>query len=270
MPTRSPNPPDASSRQVDLWLAFPDEIGGAELLGRYRELLGDDERARERRFHFAPDSHSYLVAHAMLRSVLSKYAPVAPRDWILRANAYGRPEISDARIAPARLSFNLSRSRGLVACAVARGAVVGVDVENTGRRVLGGEDIAHRFFSAREAADLERLPPGLRAERFFHYWTLKEAYIKARGMGLSIGLDRFSFDLAHDDAIGLTVDAQLADRANRWRCWLLQASRDHLAALCVERAAGQHGDPGVRKIVPLVSDEPYACTVLRRSIDQKP
>jgi 4'-phosphopantetheinyl transferase len=267
MSTQSPSPLDAPSRQVDLWLACPDEIGGAELLGGYRELLADEERARERRFHFKTDSHNYLVAHAMLRTVLSKYAPVAPRDWVLRANAYGRPELANARLAPAMLSFNLSRSKGLVACAVARGAVVGMDVENMGRRVPAGEDIAKRFFSAREAADLERLPQALRGERFFHYWTLKEAYIKARGMGLSIGLDRFSFELAQDDAIGLTVDAQLADPAQRWRCWLLQPDQEHLAAVCVERVAGQIQEPRVRKIVPLVSDEPYPCAVLRRSID---
>src|SRR5690606_33310169 len=98
------------------------------------------------------------------------------------------------------LVFNLSHTDGLIACAVSRGREVGVDVEWLDRR--GGDiDVADRFFSRYEVQALYAQPPERRRDRFFRYWTLKESYIKARGMGLALPLDRFSFELDRGGAI---------------------------------------------------------------------
>src|SRR6185295_18612851 len=120
------------------------------------------------------------------RTTLSHYAAVDPTAWQFARNRRGRPEISGP-LGVAPLRFNLSNTAGLIACLVTLGVDVGVDVEDTHRR---GETvrIANRFFSASEVAALEALPPERQRQRFFEYWTLKESYIKARGMGLAIPL----------------------------------------------------------------------------------
>jgi 4'-phosphopantetheinyl transferase len=250
--------------RTDLWLAFPQEIRDPALLGRYRVLLDDEERARERRFHFEEDSHRYLVTRALVRTVLSRYAPVGPESWIFRSNARGRPEIANAGVAPGSISFNLSRTRDLVLCAVTGGRRVGADVENIERRELAASEVASRSFSAREFAGWSALPAGERLEGFFHYWTLKEAYIKARGMGLSIPLERFSFAFS-GGGIELSIDARLGDSPAGWQFWLLRPTPRHVAAVCTQRLPLAQDPPHTRKTVPLVSDETFECPVLRQS-----
>ena len=92
------------------------------------------------------------------------------------------------------LRFNLSHTDGLIACAVTIGREVGVDVEHIQRRLT--HDVAGRFFAPREVDDLKALPEDEQQRVFFDYWTLKEAYIKARGFGLALPLGDFAFTLA--------------------------------------------------------------------------
>ena len=118
------------------------------------------------------------------------------RRWIPRTgdssrNVHGRPEILDRPAGVPDLRFNLSHTDGLIACAVTIGREVGVDVEHVGRRLT--HDIAGRFFAPREVADLKSLPVAEQPRVFFDYWTLKEAYIKARGFGLALPLGDFAF-----------------------------------------------------------------------------
>ncbi len=123
--------------------------------------------------------------------MLSRYADVAPRDWPFRIDEHGRPELAARPAGTPDLRFNVSHTNGLVACAVTVGREVGVDVEHTGRRLV--HDVAERFFSPREVADLRACPAADQPVVFFDYWTLKESYIKARGLGLALPLRQFSF-----------------------------------------------------------------------------
>ncbi len=176
-----------------IWYVLPEEIREPELLDRYRELLASDELARHQRFFLGKDRHLFLVAWALVRTTLSRYADVDPRDWTFATNPHGRPQIIGPSGVPP-LRFNLSHTPGLIACIVAAERDVGVDVENT-RRHTAGPDIARRFFANAEVEALELLPEDRQQEAFFEYWTLKEAYIKAVGVGISLGLGRFSFAL---------------------------------------------------------------------------
>jgi 4'-phosphopantetheinyl transferase len=171
--------------EVHLWYAFTDEAGD---LAECRALLSPDEMERHDRLMREDDRLRFIVAHALARSALSSYADVAPKEWRFAAGEHGKPEIS----APAgtALRFNISHAAGLCACAVAIGHDVGVDVESIHRRARK-EEIAKRFFTEEEAAALEEQP-----ELFFDYWTLKEAYIKAHGRGLAMGLESFCFDIS--------------------------------------------------------------------------
>ncbi len=181
--------------QVHLWHVFSDAVTDPALLDRYRELLSQDELKRQQRFAFQRDRHQFLVTRALVRTVLSNYTGHDPRAWVFRQNAYGKPEISLPAGLP--LCFNLSHTAGLVTCAVAAGGELGVDVEDL-RRAREDLPLAHKYFAAAEVDALEQWPPQQRPVAFFQFWTLKEAYIKARGRGLSIPLGQFAFTLAPD------------------------------------------------------------------------
>src|SRR5262249_38404375 len=149
--------------------------------------------ARHRRFLFAEHRHQFLISHALLRQVLSLYVDVAPAAWVFSTTAHGKPEIA-APAGPPSLRFNLSHPPGRACLAARLGGEIGVDVENMQRREVGLE-LAERYFASDEVAHLRRLEGAERKSAFFDYWTLKEAYLKARGLGLSLPLDAFAFSL---------------------------------------------------------------------------
>lgn len=265
-PTTENDP--CSPVQIGLWLAYYHEFGSPLLHTELRTLLTDVERAQEARFHFADDRLRYLVTRAMVRTVLSRYAMVAPGSWEFVCNAYGRPELAPG-FAAHDLRFNISHTRGLIALAVTRGRAIGVDVENTAVREapLG---VAEHFFAPAEVAELSALAPDRRPDRFFDYWTLKEAYIKARGMGLSLPLDRFSFHFPAPDAVRLVADAELDEDSSRWNFLHGRPAPGYLLALCVEHAAGPAPLVHARRIVPAArdwTDSAVGMEWLRRSSD---
>lgn len=258
----------ASCHDIDIWLTYYDEIVGDRQLDRLRSLLSDDEVEREGRFYFADDRKRYLVTRAMLRMVLSRYAQIAPEQWVFSKNAYGRPAIADAIVDAedqARgLSFNLSHTRGLIALAVTRDRELGVDVENIATRAIS-LDVAKHFFSRTEVAELARVVPDRQQDRFFEYWTLKESYIKARGMGLSLPLDGFSFEFPHHGAVSINIDPELQDRADRWNFWQYRPTPDHLMAVCAERNVDDAPAILMRKFTPMGNEMPVIASFVRRS-----
>ncbi len=212
--------------EVHVWWCCPDRIRDPHLLERQFATLSEDERQRQRRFVFERDRHQFLVSHAFVRNVLSRYAPVAAASWQFETNSHGRPYI----VQPASeldLRFNLSHTEGATVVAVARSLEIGVDVENVRR---GGSllEIADRFFSPYEVAQLAHDP-----ELFFDFWTLKEAYIKGRGLGLSIPLDGFSFDLADRQKPAISFHEGCPDDPAAWQFVLRRAGPDHRWALAV-------------------------------------
>jgi 4'-phosphopantetheinyl transferase len=158
------------------------------------DLLDQEERERTGRFVFAQDRVTYVAAHALVRVALSRVCPrVVPDAWRFVAGANGKP-VALMGNEPARLSFNLSHTRGLVGLAVVDqpGRAVGFDVEALDRRVT--LDVADRYFCPEEVAWLNRLPLPERPGGFLRLWTLKEAFIKATGEGLARDLASFWFD----------------------------------------------------------------------------
>lgn len=218
--------------RIDIWLAYYDEF--QQEAPRLLDLLSEEERNKSNCFHFADDRLRYVVTRAMVRTVLSRYADVAPAAWTFEANSHGRPEIAPSLSGlSGDLRFNLSHTRGLIALGVCRGSSIGVDVEHLERQPALG--VAERFFSSTEAAELAALPSDQQAQRFFEYWTLKESYIKAHGKGIAHTLDGFSFDFPTEHSLRLTVDPKLGDDAQRWRFWQYQLEGDYLLAVCAER-----------------------------------
>ncbi len=237
-------------------MAFYQEIEDERLHAVYRELLNEEEKAQEPRFYFARDRRRYLVTRALVRTVLSRYLNISPGEWVFSNTAYGRPEIANAEARDQGLSFNISHTHGLIVLGVARRRALGVDVENFQAREAP-LDVAGHYFSPGEVAALNAVPPHRQQHRFFEYWTFKESYIKARGMGLSLPLDKFSFHYPDDRTVRIEIDPELADHPSRWQFWQFQPEPEYLLAVCAERMDGQPTSFVLRRAVPMAGEEQF-------------
>lgn len=221
--------------EAHLWWVFTDSAQGRALAEQAPTWMSPDEQQRHDRYHFEKNRLEYRVTRGLARALLARYRGVEPASLAFTAGEHGKPDLLDA----GDLRFNLSNTEGLVACLVARGREVGVDVEALDRRV-DARGVAHRFFSPRETDDLFALPEERHHRRFLCYWTLKEAYIKACGQGLAIPLDHFSYLLDHADQIqGIEFSPQRDDDPARWHFEQFDPGPRHLLALALQRAPGE-------------------------------
>ncbi len=194
-------------------------------------VLSPDERERADRYVAEHAAAEFRAGRWLLRTELSRRFPdTPPSQWRFRANRWGKLELETP--VPAPVSFNLSHSRGLAAVAIGTGMALGVDVEQLSRRVdhLG---VGETVFSGVELEGLRALGGEAQRRRFFDLWTLKESYIKARGMGLSLPLKPITFALEPSGLRGLTLGEELHDDPRRWRFWMREPTSDHKLALCV-------------------------------------
>lgn len=222
---------------IHLWFCSPDEIRDAKLLQGYRQILNDEENQRYTQFHFDKDRHPFLIAKALVRTVLSQYLPLTPAECLFEKNQYGRPCLKPGQM-DGSLHFNLSYSKGLLVLAVMRDWQIAVDIENT-QIQFEFTEIAKDFFSSAEYQIIKNLSEQQQKSRFFDFWTLKEAYIKARGMGLSLSLKQFSFDLSKQQQIHIAFANGIQDQAERWRFALLYPSDRHTCAFAFKAAYSQ-------------------------------
>ncbi|MDT8427290.1 MAG: 4'-phosphopantetheinyl transferase superfamily protein [Pseudomonadales bacterium] len=217
-----------AQEQIHLWLIMANPA--PEALARFGLLLNEQERARHERFLFEQDRQRFLLTRAGIRTLLSHYVPgIAPGEWTFGSNAHGKPWISNPEVA-GRLFFSISHTAGLIAMAVSRLEEIGLDVENRQlpRRTVA---VAERFFAAQEVKDLHQLPVAAQDSRFFDLWTLKEAYIKARGLGLAIPLQSFAFSFGGMPTISFIGSD--ADDAGHWRFWQFDHMQQFRLALAV-------------------------------------
>ena len=217
---------------LHLWCAYPDDLlaeGAAEACSA---LLGEDERERVSRFRFERHKRESLATRALMRTALSCYRPLPARAWQFKLNEHGKPAVQPE----CGLRFNLSNSLGLVVCLVAEGAEVGVDVEPV-ERAESILKLAPKVFSEAEQAQLESLEGAAKLDRALSLWTLKEAYIKARGLGLALPLDKFSFLFGGEAGIRLEIDRSLEDEGARWRFCQLDHAGHRIAAMVERKAA---------------------------------
>lgn len=213
---------------VDVWLlsiaALTDDVRAF-----HERQLSEEELARARRYLVAHARDEFVAARALLRTQLSRYTGAPIKSWQFESNRFGRPSIASP-MDHRHIRFNVSHTNGLVACAVSAEHEIGVDLENVTRR-LDVLSLAQAFFAPPEREALARLPLEEGRSRFFSYWTLKESYIKARGMGLSVPLDAFWFELGHPPR--LHCEERCQDSPDRWQFVLEQPTREHRLALAV-------------------------------------
>ncbi len=209
---------------IHLWTAEPGPVGGPDW-EEALAVLDAGERQRAERFYFDHDRRTFVAAHALLRRLISSLLPEAPAAWSFSIGGHGKPSLAGPLLGTG-LEVNLSHTEGLVAAVAGRGLTLGVDVERHGRPV--DLRLARRYFAPAEVAAFEALPEEARRERFFRLWTLKEAYIKAVGLGLALPLDSFSFTL---DPISIAIDGEPPGQRRRWRFWQWRPTGEHWLAL---------------------------------------
>jgi len=161
-------------------------------VAEYWQTLDRDERTRANRFRFAKDQRRFIVRRGALRALLASRLDCPA--WRIR---YSRNKFGKLSVVASDIRFNVSCSHSLALYALARGVEVGCDVERVDPR-FDFEELAKRYFAPQEIANLQSLPATLRRAGFFWHWTLKEAYVKCRGVGLTLPLDSFAFSLAPD------------------------------------------------------------------------
>lgn len=180
----------------------------------FREILSADEIKRADRFYFKKDRDAFTVARGALRHVLSRYLNFKPEAIEFEYNSYGKPFLKSG-FSRGNLQFNLSHSHKLALIAVTCDHEVGIDVEYI-RDDLSDLKIAERFFSKAEVAELKRVHPAKQRIAFFNCWTRKEAFIKAKGKGLSIPLDQFDVSLKPGEPAALVKTRYESEDAANW------------------------------------------------------
>jgi 4'-phosphopantetheinyl transferase len=186
--------------EIHLWRASLD--CEAMVLRGLEAILAPEEKSRAAKFVFAGDRDHFIAARGILRELLGAYLHQVPAKVDIAYGAQGKPTLGGSS-SDGALHFNLSHSHGMAVYAFSLGREVGIDLEAI-RADFASHDIAKRFFSPEEVAELQSLPPELRPEGFFLCWTRKEAYIKARGEGLQIPLDSFRVSLTPSAPESLT------------------------------------------------------------------
>ncbi len=220
---------------LDLWLQPVDETS-VKWAETHSSVLDEEETQRWRRYRTDESSALFLVAHVVTRLVLSRYDDRDPAMWQFDRGANGRPEIVGG---PFGLRFNISHTEGMVAVLVHGQADCGVDVEHTWR-ATDIRGVSRRVFTDAEQDSIFSLPSAQQADRFYQLWTLKEAFIKAKGKGFALPLSKFSFTIATSKSgaeplIGFACDPALDSEPNDWQFFTHRPESGHVVSIAAHR-----------------------------------
>lgn len=225
-----PEPLVLPGEEVHLWRVDLAAVADGE--SRWLTILSPDEQTRAARFRFARDRRRFAATRAVLRMVLGAYLGSEPGKIIFAYAEKGKPSLRSQNSAES-IEFNVSHSGDVALLAFARGRPLGVDVEQV-RDNLDPLAIARRYFSAQEQSQLAALAPEERYAGFFRCWTRKEAYIKARGDGLSLPLDSFDVSLAARDQNALLGCRTDDTDITMWPLRDIEVATGYTSALCVQ------------------------------------
>lgn len=213
-----------AAREVHVWLVRADDA--ALCMACCENLLATAERDRAARFKFEKDRRLYTAAHAALRSILAGYLNVAPGGLEFETGHRGKP-----RLAPAftkdKLEFNLSHSSEVALIAVTREREIGVDIEHV-KKEFAFAEVAERYFTTREVSAIRALPEDLQRRAFYQCWTSKEAFLKAKGVGLSGELDEVEILLDGEGRV------QVKNTLPGWYLCELNPCDDYVGAVALE------------------------------------
>jgi 4'-phosphopantetheinyl transferase len=222
--------PELKTNEIHVWqgrLDFQDAP-----ISELFESLSGEERQRASGFHFSTDRFRFMRSRGLLRMLLGRYLETDPARVKLTYGSNGKPELA-ADSSPSDLTFNLSHSEVVVLYAIARGRRIGVDIERI-RPGLSRERIPEHFFSPTEVRALRALPAMLQPSAFLACWTRKEAYLKARGDGLTVPLNEFEVSVEPNEPPRLLKIRNDPEEAARWTLWHIEPARGYVASVAAE------------------------------------
>lgn len=286
-------------REVHFWYLVPEEVQGKMLFNAYKDLISPEEHMHVFEMKEKQLQKQALLARVLVRTSLARYTDgkINPKSLKFRKNTFGKPEViwpfekHNGNVwKPPPLCFNLSHTSSLIACGVTTKSSVGIDVEEKGRRMNSNIlKFARRYFSLPEIAWLEGIPdPERQLQKFVQLWTLKEAYVKALGRGIS-GAPLKDFTIYLKNLSGIQEDScQCGDAASlaqtitlevsrnsdaitsNWQFLLFQPTDLHYASVCMEQNENHLDEEGrdgnsysgikmqIWRTVPLVKDESFS------------
>lgn len=236
---------------IDIWHIDPRIITQTDLVARFKGWLSAEESQRLNRLIQPSHQHAFLISHALKRGALARQLGCDPRELTFEVGSHGRPYVVRLK-GDAPLEFNLSHTKGLAAVALSQTTYLGLDIESLDRNVPDNA-FAKRFFTEPEYRDIARQSPQDQPKRLLTYWTLKEAYIKAEGLGISMGLDTFYFEVKGDQS-RLNLYAGARTPRQPWQFKRFEPTVRHLMALAWAPIT-QHSDTGQNPSIRLASAE---------------
>jgi 4'-phosphopantetheinyl transferase len=219
-------PPGLVSSVVQVWLHRLN-ASSAEVSASY-QLLSRDEQERAGRFRIERARNDFVLTRGMLRILLAGYLGKTPHELHFQYGNRGKPVLEG----DGDLCFNISHTDGLALMAFAKRRAIGVDVETLGRKTEAMR-LAHRFFSERESQALSGLCGDELQAAFFRCWTRKEAYIKAKGDGLSLPLHQFDVSITAHDRDALLATRPDPAEAGQWTVCDVAVGQGYAAAVAV-------------------------------------
>jgi len=227
--------------EIHLWMIDPQLVLSTVAL---RSILTETEQQKVDRYRSEKAKHTALITRSFIRLLLSQYETFTPDQLQFTVSDLGKPELNNASKS---LRFNLSHNDELIICAVCLNKDIGCDIENLSRKI-NVNAIAKRFFSASEYQLIKTKPSS-----FFEYWTLKEAFVKATGLGISQGLETFSFEIKEqkemkqNDNIVLRFNQNCKEKSpQNWYHSLLFPDDRHCIALSVNNKKQTDKKPTIR------------------------
>jgi 4'-phosphopantetheinyl transferase len=223
--------PTLAPDEVQVWRASLDQP--TAIVEQLRLLLSPIEQARADRFHFKTDCERFTVARACLRTILGRYLQTNAALIEFGYSEHGKPHLLTFPEEPNQVKFNLAHSDGWAMYAFTRGREIGIDLERM-RPEVKVEEIARRFFSATETKLLDEVPAQAVRQAFFNCWTRKEAFIKAKGAGLSLPLNQFDVTLFPLTAPVLLRTRWNESEASHWSLQSIDVGAQYVGAVAVE------------------------------------
>lgn len=244
--------------EAHLWIVRTESLADPERRASLRRLLSEDEHARLARRVRESDRHTFLIARALVRTVLAHYTGEAPAELRFETGRFGRPSLAFPCVDALR--FSLTHTEGLVACLVGRGGEFGIDAEALDRRG-DFERIAGRVLADSECRAWSALPEAERRAGFLRHWTLKEAYLKALGVGLQVA-PRSAVFAIDGERIRLETAAPHDSAPESWRFVGLRPTAEHTLAVALRRIGAPSPTLVVREGMP---ELPNAAATARRA-----
>ena len=215
--------PKLTANDIHIWRIFLNVQ--PEIIATARTLLAVEEQERAARFYFHQDRRCYIVARGALRDILGRYLGQPPKTIRFQVTEYGKPHLAQSEF-----DFNVSHSAELALIAIARQRPVGVDVEYAQRPLHDADALVDRYFSVHERNAYRAVPAAQKQTAFYNGWTRKEAYIKARGEGLSHPLDQFDVELRPGKtAAFININNDPAE-TDHWSLYAFTPAPDYIAA----------------------------------------